>query len=132
MLKLLSTIDGVSEIREIRVDNGFPSLTDYNVEKGEFSTERVAYIKSGWEHDKLKKFIESHPEATIYNTVSHRKISNDRVKINNKDYIDPFGLYVYIDSQVSWSKKDDIDERFYNNKYPEELGLEFYEYILRE
>lgn len=137
MLKLIRTLpdSNVQELQEERIDSGIPSLTDYNGTTQSFSTTRTSFAVTGWAEEKLTTYLETHPDACIYNIVSHAptrvpgeslidSAEDQRVVIKDKPFIDQFGKYVYVLSQVSWTRKDDIDNRFDNGVYPQELESE--------
>ncbi len=137
MLQLIKQLRGsdVQELEEERVDSGVPMVTDYNSKLQQFSTVRTAYTITGWDKKKLNAYLQSHPDACIYNIVSHDPIpiegekledlaSEQRILINKEPYVDLFGRYVYILSQVSWTYKEDIDSRFEGGVYPESIPQE--------
>jgi len=109
-----------------------PTPMDYNPELGKLSSTRTVFIETGWKDDKLKAFLKTHPDACIFNTLSHNPISEEKVMIDGEPYIDQFGLNVYIKSEVDWYYHPDVDERFNYEQYPEEeLVPELYDYFDR-
>lgn len=134
MLQLIKTLPGttISEFRQEVLDNGMPDLMSYNPELGEFSVIRTVLIDTGWEEEKLKDFLKTHKDACIWNTLSHKPISDTMVMIDGEPYIDLFGLNVYISSNVAWYPHKDIDYRFNNDEYPHgEIVDELYDYFDR-
>lgn len=131
MLQLVQTLpEGISELRQELIDSGIPTLVDYDSIKGEFSTTRTIFVDTGWDAKKLTAFLITHPGACIYNTVSHKPISEDKVMLDGEPYIDLFGLNVYIKSDVSWYPHEDVDERFNDEVYPDNITPEFEHYFL--
>lgn len=138
MLQLIRTLpdSDVQELQEERFDSGIPQVLDYNPSLKTLTTVRTAYVITGWDAERLKTFLTQHPKACIWNTASHYPIpvkgekletlaEEQIVTINGSTYIDVFGRYVYILSQVSWEAKEDVDKRFDGFKYPEVLEPEF-------
>lgn len=131
MLVLLNYRKKWQEFQQTSIDNGFPTLMDYNPELKGFSTTRQVVIDTGWDEDRLRSFLVKHPGACIYNTLSHEPIG-EKILIDGDPYIDPFGLCVYISSNISWYPHKDVDERFNYEEYPEDqIGMELYDYFNR-
>lgn len=132
MLRLVQTVDGISDFEYEQIDKGFPDLTDYDVISKTFSSTRRISVETGWAHKELEEFLKTHEEACIYRQLSHKAISDYKVEIDNEPYLDLFGFPVFIESHISWQKHLDMDERFETNRYPEEtLGKELYDYFNR-
>lgn len=106
-----------------------PDVTDYNPVTQELSATRNVTVDTGWEESRLKQFLVEHEGACIYNTLSHKPISEDKVMLDGEPYVDIFGLNVYILSNVSWYPHKDIDERFNEDEYPNDMESELNDYF---
>jgi hypothetical protein len=111
-----------------------PEITDWSVDYSTFTEMRIAYlsIPSSWDELSTRRYLQSRPQACIYNIVAHSpllfagdklediptRIEQQRIVIEGKPYIDMFGLYVYITSRIAWDKRSDVDLRFSSNQYP--------------
>lgn len=119
------------EVQVDIIDNGFPSVADYSPYWGKFTPERVAVVTTDWELSRFAEFL-GRRKAYIVHTVSHDPILGDgedlvesgliqRVKFDESDYVDMFGLYVYVGAELCWKHKEDVDLRFPGNVYPHHL-----------
>lgn len=134
MLSLLEWYDSVALVGHEVQEKEWPEITDWNIDEGKFTLSRTAFISipAGWDQTRMRTFLLSRPEASIYNSVAHSPfmaqgdtaddidelVKLQRIVIEGKPYIDMFGLYVYITSRASWDKTRDVDLRFNANHYP--------------
>lgn len=134
MLQLVQHLGKIGLVSWTTPEKDFPELLDYNPRLKRIALERNAYIAipEGYTEDKVKTLLKSKPNACIHNLVSHNPIPFDgeglhqldylvetqRIVIDDKPYIDLFGLHVYIASRIAWTETSDVDLRFTAGLYP--------------
>lgn len=95
-----------------------PELTDYNPLLARFDSDRLIWIPdNGWIVDYWDRYLLRYPQACIYNKISHEPIG-DIIILNGEPFIDAFGLHVYIQSNLAWTARSDVDLRFNANQFP--------------
>ena len=129
--------DSITLEQKLPVQNGV-SPNYYNVIYGCFTNIRNVKLKRTCSSSDLNDYFQQHPELRIYTIISHEPIINggdderiskqsrQRIKdADGDDYIDEFGMYVYIASRIGVS--DDVDLRYENAPEPELFTLQYVE-----